>query len=54
MRDLAMYSGRTMEGLWKAIKCSKLGEMFRGILKDKTVEIAADEGDLACEVLEGS
>ena len=47
--------GRIVEELWarKAIECGELRQLLCGSLEDKN-ESSADDGDLACDVSEGS
>lgn len=47
--------GRTLD-LWsrKGIECPKLGELFCGSLKDKSVARNTEKGGLACGVSEVS
>ena len=49
-------ASRPITRLWagKAIKCSKLGELFCRLLEDMNVQSNADIRGLACEVSEGS
>lgn len=49
-------ASRPITRIWtgKAIKCSKLGELFCRLLEDRNVESNTDIRGLACEISEGS
>ena len=40
--------------LQRSFECSQFNELFCGSLEGKDIERNADDGGLACEVLEGS